>query len=240
MRHNRQTAMALAVVASMAAAPFAAAELQTVYFTDFDSGTPAGFSGAGGIESVGGFAGIGHAGNKFAGNYWRNRSQGTTAASTVLTLTDLAAHDAISISFLLAAIDSWDGYDWPWGTDYFCVLVDGVVVFDSAFSYYGIGPEYTPAPGGAIYYGGNLVGNSVWNDRAYDMSYESKLSMIPHTSSTLTIEFLAHGTHWQGLDDESWAIDNLRVMINPTAVPGPATLALLAGAPLIARRRRRR
>ena len=51
----------------------------------------------------------------------------------------------------------------------------------------------------------------------------SKLKGIAHTSDTLTIDFFASGSGWQGGNDESWAIDNLQVtthLSTPICEPG--------------------
>jgi len=59
---------------------------------------------------------------------------------------------------------------------------------------------------------------------------------IAHTASTLTIDFYASGDDtsaagvdnlsWSGQGDESFAIDNVQVILN-NVVPEPSTLALL-------------
>jgi hypothetical protein len=63
-------------------------------------------------------------------------------------------------------------------------------------------------------------------DSAYDFSDPVLgLTNLPHTSSSVTVEFFAGGSGWQGGADESWAIDNVRVDIDtaPEPVPEPAT-----------------
>ena len=44
------------------------------------------------------------------------------------------------------------------------------------------------------------------------MSLEPAFFDIPHSATTLTVEFFASGG-WQGGNDESWAIDQLRICI---------------------------
>ena len=50
-----------------------------------------------------------------------------------------------------------------------------------------------------------------YTDSAYDMALEPKLQNIPHTAATLVIELTVEGEGTQSLDDESWAVDELRV-----------------------------
>jgi len=67
-------------------------------------------------------------------------------------------------------------------------------------------------------------------DGAYNLGLDPDFNNILHTSNQLTIEWWADGTGWQGgndgpQSDESWAIDNVEIVINP--VPEPSTLLLL-------------
>src|SRR5262249_49353682 len=55
--------------------------------------------------------------------------------------------------------------------------------------------------------------NSFSYDSAYNVGLDSAFSNIPHTSSSLTVEWFASGAGWQGGSDESWAIDNLEVIV---------------------------
>jgi hypothetical protein len=55
------------------------------------------------------------------------------------------------------------------------------------------------------------------------MYKDSAFQNISHTSSTLTVEWFTSGGGWQGGTDESWAIDNVVVLVDnvaPTAVAG--------------------
>lgn len=214
---------------------------------DFDGGqttlggVTAALSGVATTESVQNYAGIGTGANVFGGNFLRNRtggvpSTGTAGAFTTLTLTNLPTHQSIDIGFLLGTIDSWDGVDGASGAtgDYFNVRVDGLEVFEATFAQLSgsAANAYQAQPGGELSTGSNLFGLAFSNDGAYDMGFESALSNITHTSSTLVIDFYADGPGWQGEqslnigEDESWAIDNLQVSIN--AVPEPSSVGLLA------------
>lgn len=221
---TRLGALALVLTAS---APAMATE---VFFTNFNSGLPAQISGGGTVESVQGFAGFGNPGNQFGGNFLRNATNSPIVATT-LTLNNLPAHDSLSIRFLLAVIDSWDSDNGNPAPDLFQVRVDGTLVL-----------SVTAAnQSGSNTYAGNQIaplaayGFGPFNDRAFDMSTEAALNNIPHTASSVTIEFTAAGAGWQGGLDESWAIDNLGVSV----VPAPGAAGVLAlGALGVARRRR--
>ena len=99
-----------------------------------DTGISAQWSGITNLESVQGYAGLGTGSDVFSGNFLRNESGGyvSTPTPSVLTLTGLPAHTSVSLGFLLAVIDSWDGNSneviahYPVGPDYFNVrVVDG-------------------------------------------------------------------------------------------------------------------
>ncbi len=198
-----------------------------VYFNDFDGGVilaPGVTDALGGItnlESVQGYAGSGVGGNVFGGNFLRNTTggydsvsglMGTPGSPTTLTLTGLPPHTSIDLNFLLAIMDSWDGGNGDYGPDILTVSVGGVIVFSETF---GFGdPSFVPPPGVLLTEETALGFNAGWLDAAYDMSVNPTFEGIAHTSSTLTIEWVASGDGWQGIDDESWAIDNLEVALD--------------------------
>ena len=218
------------------------------FFFDFNTGISSQWSGITDLESVQGYAGLGSGSNVFSGNFLRNDTggYGSTPASpvvpqtpTVLTLTGLPAHTSVSLSFLLAVIDSWDGKSnakilrYPVGPDYFNVTVDGTNIFSQTFSnFFGVSQSYS---GPKLGWGLSPRGfNPIWLDSAYDLGLDSVFQNIPHTGSTLTVEWFASGAGWQGdnlrfggTQDESWAIDNVRVDLNGVHAPLPPTFALL-------------
>jgi len=204
---------------------------QQVFFTDFDAGVPSEITGGGSAVGVRGFAGFGNAGNTFGGNFYRNASV-SPIIETTLTLNNLPTHDSLSIRFLLAFINSWDSDNGNPSPDLFQVRVDGNLVLSitaanaSGSNTYG-GDQI--APWGAYWFGG-------YNDRGFDLGSEAALQNIPHTASSVVIEFSAAGAGWQGGDDESWGIDNLGVSV----IPAPGTLALTGLAGLLTARRRSR
>jgi hypothetical protein len=210
----------------------------SVFFSDFD-GTlaPEINPGSATLTGVQGYAGLGASGNQFGGSFLR-----TIPANTItLTLSNLPQHDSLSLAFLFAAIDSLDGTGTFPSGDFFVVSIDGVTIFNESFA--NALPSqiqsYSP-PAGVTLARHQDLGFSgpggYYTDSAYDMGADPVFSNIPHSASSVTITFLMQGPGNQNLDDESWAIDNLRVSVN--ALPEADTIALLAagGLALAARR----
>lgn len=189
-----------------------------LFSTDFEGSTPANFSAAGAREGIQGYP-VDPFGNWFL----RNASGGNPGAQTTLTLSSLPAHSFLTISFALAAIDSWDG---P-GNDAFNVNLDGTTIFTSPYSNF----DYDlPFNGVKIWSGvGGFNSAETVNDSAYRISL-----MTPHTGSTAVFDFFSAGPAG---GDESWAIDNVAVRAD---VPEPGTmLLLLSGVGVITMRRRK-
>ena len=187
---------------------------QTVFTTDFNSTIPRSIdTGTATLTEVQGFAGLGPSGNQFGGNFLRS----PTANTVKLHLTALPPHTAVSVKFLLAAIDSLDGEgSYPSG-DYFNIKLDGVTIFRESLAN-AISSQiqsYVPAPGAELARWQNL-GFSVgyyYQDSAYHFGLEPRLQNIPHISPTLILEFIIEGVGVQDLNDESWAVDNLTLTV---------------------------
>jgi hypothetical protein len=266
MKANGGVQLLLAAVSALAISSANAAWVD-VYSNDFNAGASPQITGAGNLQAVQGYAGIGTVGNQFSGQYLVNSTgcafgcggplnPAQSPSPTVLTLNNLPAHSAIQISFLLAIRDSWDGsYYAPTpqtnfaNHDYFNVAIDGVAYFSETFSFRLNDPQYIfsyVAPVGGLLTPGALLNrdeNTSYPDLAYDMGLDSRFQSIAHSGSSLTLSFFASGAGWQGGTDESWGIDNLRVSVltlpDPQPVPEPETwLMVLAGLGVLARIRR--
>jgi hypothetical protein len=229
----------VSVALSLLIVPFAATADTLVFSADFESGLPAEITAAGSvIEGVQGYAGLGPSGNQFGGSFLRYTE--LQLYNTTITLTGLPAHDHVSLSVLLAVIDSWDG------TELLQVEIDGTQVFSHWFQLaLGDDSSYIAPTGGLLSSGVNLgFSNSGYHyrDRAYNLGVDPAFT-VPHTASSVTIVFKLNAvpgggaSFWQGGSDESWAIDNVRVSVSSqaTGVGGipelPSTLTLLPNQP---------
>lgn len=183
------------------------------FFTDFEGTLPAEIDpGTGLLTGTEGYSTLGPTGKTFATKFLRSQ----TANVVKVTLTNLPPHKTISIAFLFAAIDSLDGTGTFPAGDFFKVTVDGVSVFRESFfnAMDGQVQSYVPPTGGELARRIDLGfqgPGGYFTDSAYDMAVEPKFKNIAHTASTLKVEFTIEGEGNQMLDDESWAIDNLRI-----------------------------
>ncbi len=200
----------------------------TVFQTDFDTALPSQISGgSASLTGVQQYAGLGPSGNQFVGSFLRSM----TGNVVTLNLTGLQAHSAIGVGFLFAAIDSLDGTgpNFPEG-DYFKVTLDGQTIFRESFANATPGQvqSYVPPAGGELARRVDLGFSgpgSFYTDSAYNLAIDPRFSSIAHTGSTATFTFQIEGEGNQDLNDESWAMDNLRVSVS--AVPEPETYAML-------------
>jgi hypothetical protein len=208
-----------------------------VFFDNFDGGRAVappisgGFSGYTNIEPAQGFNGLGNAGNRVSGNFLHNSTgdtyTNTPSQMTTLSLAGLPAHTGIQLKFVLAIIDTWDG---SLG-DFFHVDIDGVSSFAETFTSFDFFTQsYIPAPRVLIQRGSDL-GFEIFADSLYDMGLDvARFGSIPHVSSDLRIDFYAGGPNWNRPANESWAIDNITVVL--LGVPEPESMSLLGMAPL--------
>ena len=214
----------------------ATATAQTVFSTDFDTAMPAAIApGTATLTGVQGCSGYGPAGNTFGGDFLRSE----TGNVVTLSLTGLPTHTVLHLDFLFAAIDSLDGTgSYPSG-DYFKITLDGTTVFREAFA--NALPSqiqtYVPPPGVELARHVDLgfTGpGSYYTDSAYYLGADPFFASLPHTGATATITFVIEGQGIQALNDESWAIDNLRVhcgssTLGSTAAYGTGCGPSLAG-----------
>ncbi len=212
----------------------------TVFSTDFDGTLPAAVSpGSATLTGVQGYAGLGPTDSPFGGDFLRSE----TANVVTLSLTGLPAHDTISLDFLFAAIDSLDGTGTYPAGDFFNASLDGVSFFRESFANATADEiqSYVPPAGGELARRIDLGFSGpggYYTDSAYDMAIDPRFHGLAHTAPTATFTFVIEGDGVQDITDESWAMDNLRVTVNP--VPEPATgLALVPLLGLVTRRRRR-
>lgn len=206
-----------------------------VFSTDFNGALPTEITpGSATLTGVQGYAGLGPVGNQFGGNFLRS----ATGNTVTLSLTGLPAHDTISLEFLFAAIDSLDGTGTFPAGDFFKIVFDGVTLFSESFA--NALPSqiqsYVPPAGVELARHVDLGFSgpgSFFTDSAYNLGADPLFANFAHTGSTATIDFFIFGPGNQSLNDESWAMDNLRVSVTtvraaaPGAVPEPASLALL-------------
>jgi hypothetical protein len=225
MNHSRLTAQMLGL--AFAGCLFSSsATAISVFFEDFEGGgTSAAISGAGTNVATAGFSAHG-----FGSGMLQNSTTGNPASSTTLTLTGLAAHTSIDLHFLLAVIDSWDGSAGGCcQPDFFNVEIDGISVFSESFSAFSASSQSFTAETGVALIERSSLGFTGFVDSAYNMGLQTTVfDGIAHTGSTLTIDFFASGSGWQGATDESFALDNIEVRLNGVVTtPEPASLAML-------------
>ncbi len=189
---------------------------QQVFFTNFNTGVPTQFTGSGASVGVQGYGDVGTGTNTFSGNFLRSTATGNPAAPVVLTLTNLPSHTSVDINFLLAIIDSWNGNTGGDSPDSFNVTVDGASIFSETFDTANSQDQSYSSPSGVRLIDGEALGFATGGnfvDSAYNMYLEPRFQGIPHTASTLTVSWFASGGGWSGGDNESWALDNVEIIL---------------------------
>ena len=224
--------VAFLVVLALAAP---ATAITTVYSNDFDN--PAVVLGGVGATLTGGVdVPTINAYNAIYGNIRRNETVNPSVA-TELTLSNLPAHASVDIDFLLAFLDSWDSYDGCCGVapDNYEFYVDGNLIATYTYNN-ALGTVKDIDAGTLLAEYTQFDNNGFYNDTVVDMSGDPGLT-IPHSASTLTIEWLGAGPGWQGGGDEAIGLDNVRITLD--GVPEPTTwgLAIVATLGGLARRR---
>lgn len=143
-----------------------------------------------------------------------------------------------ALTFDLMIFDSWDADNPGYGPDKFAVAVNGEKKFDELFSVHDFSSNFRfpdELPEQNAY-------NPTWQDQIFrDVSVQFSIS---EATDRLDFEFI--GTLDQGITDESWGLDNVRVeytgqLRGATApvVPAPGSLALLTTGLAFGARRRR-
>jgi hypothetical protein len=206
------TGYALGVAATIAfSAPASAATFVPVWSTNFNNNqvfqTMGPFGSTGTSYSAGGAQFTNSQSLPgFGTRYLRNATNGTTS----FTITGLEAHDQLRLQFDLAFLDSWDRPDdTRWGPDYLFVTMGSTT--------YQYAPTSWP---GTLVGTGNYAANGSWQDSVHRLDF-----LVPHSDGSFTFSIRAGGAGYQGGNDESWGIDNIRLSAN--AVPEPATWAML-------------
>ncbi|MBQ0931788.1 PEP-CTERM sorting domain-containing protein [Ideonella alba] len=209
-----RTLFALALAAASLSAQAAATKI-TVFKTSFDNGIPAQIApGTAATEGVQGYAGLAYGKRVFGGQMLRS----ATGNVVTLTLTDLPAHRHLGIDFLFAAIDSLDGTGTFPSGDFLNVEVDGVSVFRESFANATESQvqSYQPSKPGFVLARRVDLGFSqgtYYLDSAYWLGGEPRLKRIAHTASSAVITFRIEGEGIQDLNDESWGMDALKVVV---------------------------
>lgn len=172
----------------------------------------------------------------WSGSYYRNATGGNPATKTELTFTGLAAHNVVSMSFIVGLLDSWDSRNGSPSPDNLDIFIDGVVVA-SLTAANASGNVWDFGGGTAVAQCVQADGHQFYCDTLVDWS-----KTFAHSGSTLTLGWQASGAGWQAGDDESWGLDNIKIdYFTRGGVPEPAAWAMmLAGFGMVGGAVRRR
>jgi hypothetical protein len=140
-----------------------------------------------------------------------------------LTLTNLPPHVALRLTFDLLVLKSWDGNSPMYGPDRWALSVaEGPVLLDATFSNNpkvakeGSNqnypqPQAPPRTGAART---NALGYKFFGDSIYPLAFT-----FPHSGSTLKLDFHSSLFEGKGLADESWGLDNVRLVVESRLSP---------------------
>lgn len=158
-----------------------------------------------------------------------------------LSLSNLPAHTAVSVDFLLGFLNSWDSTNGNPSPDYLNISIDGVLV-KSLTTAIASGSINDYGGGTLLVDNGQIDSSQFYSDDLVDMATAGFLTFA-HTASTLQIMWQASGNGYQIYPDEFWGIDSIVVRLTTPdgELPEPGSLALagLGLAGLMALRRRK-
>ncbi len=170
-----------------------------IFFDNFESGTQSGWSQTT-ISNDAAFS-------TFLGRF---------GSSTVnLNLSNLAEHTTVTLEFDLYVIDSWDG-------ESFQVKNSSTTIFSTTFdNHAGASQSYTPRTGDTF-----RVDLAYSGPAWYDSIYRKVSGGITfaHTGTTLSLSFTGYTN--EAISNESWGIDNVRILTN-AVIPEPCSSAML-------------
>jgi hypothetical protein len=223
MRPIYRHVLALAAILLLAGAtvdPTEAAWI-TVYNNDFQTSVGSEWTSSSGNPLI---ISTTSSGRKFLGE---DSYYGINNDTVSLSLSGLPAHTQVRITFDLYVLQTWDGLSSygpePWELS----IAGGPNIIRTTFSNVDPGYSYTRQSYPGPYPGGinpprtgaseiNTLGYPFGGDSVYHLSFE-----VPHSASSVLFQFTASGL--QGISDESWGLDNVRVQV----VPLPPSLLLL-------------
>ncbi len=136
-----------------------------------------------------------------------------------------------SMIFDLNLLDSWDGDSEHEGKDRFFVKINNQTVFHEFLTNHRGGADNFRAADIGPY----NIGWNHWNDSVFK---GIRIDFLV-TEDVTDLEFRFRGTADQGIEDESWGLDNVQLFRQRVSVPAPATPAAIAGLGVITLRRRR-
>ena len=208
----------LAVASAAIAAP------TQIYFNDFEGLQPnlAGFSGTVRTASHYNFS-------QFLGRY----SQREQASLTILPPSDViipppGSQLQYTVSWDLYVIDSWDAGSSIYGDDHWIMTANGRQVFNESFDNWGNPQTFRSPDVGPIQLGfGNTMPDSIYRNLSVTFDGTPGQNLALNFSTSLL----------QGVWDESWGIDNIRISYDIVPSPGAASLGALASLAAIRRRR---
>ena len=140
-----------------------------------------------------------------------------------LSLTNLPTHGRLLIRYDLYLIRSWDGSAAGVGPDFFRFdLENGPTLLNATFSNFnGLLQSYPGSLGSATQYPGqtgaremNTLGY-VYNTVGVTDSVYHFEHTAPHTASNAVLRFIVDPTNPEGLNNESWGVDNVEVIAAP-------------------------
>lgn len=198
------------------------AQADVLYSTTFETGSPgAMWSANARVETQAPFT-------RFLGRYSENEAVTLTLVPPETGGLNAGEYYQYELIFDFYAIDSWDGYATNYGPDNFRVYKNNIKLFEETFSNQHQYQSMRPADVGPMH----MAYNPSYKDSIYR---DIRLPFTGEGGETIVIKF--KGQVMQGMWDESWGIDNVRV--NYQVVPSPGAAALLGLGGLAAARRRR-